>query len=328
VTGGATVGALGVRRSAETLAYLEPGAAPAPGPLPFNAGEHLDIARARRLDRAGRLATVAIAGALRDAGITDVDADATERGAIVGSAFGSVDGSTAYMRRIYDKGPKFASPADFPNLVPSSPVGHASIYLGLRGPVLAVADLGATAECAVATAAELIESGEGDLLAAGSVEETSELIERCLSPVCSGIDERGVRSEGASVLVLEASERAEHRGARVLAELRFWTSWRGDAAAPLAALPAPPEGALVLVGREDDAITCALAGSAWAEVPRKPLAPRTGDHEGAGGFAMTAAVGTIDTRLARAVLVVGTAPARGYALLFVGARAEEGATRA
>ena len=46
------------------------------------------------------------------------------------------------MHRLFDKGPRFASPAEFPNLVPSSPVGHVSIYLGLRGARNATADPG------------------------------------------------------------------------------------------------------------------------------------------------------------------------------------------
>src|SRR6185436_4543059 len=124
----------------------------------------------------------------REAGIVPAEAaDAHRLGAIVGASFGSVDASTAYMCRIYDKGAKFASPADFPNLVPSSPVGHASIYLGLRGPVFAMADLGATAESAMATAIELITAGEAEAIAAGSVEEASPMVERCLGPICSEI---------------------------------------------------------------------------------------------------------------------------------------------
>src|SRR5262249_51210882 len=137
VTGAATVGPLGVLGAEATRRYEEPGPVPPPQAIQF--GNHLDVARARRMDRAGKLTTLGIVAAQADAGLSLEEEEATRAvGAVVGSSFGSVDGSIAFIRRLYDKGAKFASPADFPNLVPSSPVGHASIYLGLRGPVISV----------------------------------------------------------------------------------------------------------------------------------------------------------------------------------------------
>jgi 3-oxoacyl-[acyl-carrier-protein] synthase II len=316
ITAAATVGPLGVLGAAGTLAYLEPGPPPAPGPISFHAADHLDLTRARRLDRAGRLTTVAIARALADAALP-VAGEAGQRvGAVVGSAFGSIDGSTAFMRRVYDKGVKLASPADFPNLVPSSPVGHASIYLGLRGPVLATSDLEATAESAIVTAAELCAVGEGDAIFAGSAEEASPMIERCLGPICSGITDRGARSEGAAVLLIEAEEHAAVRGATALARLTWWASWRG-AGPGLVGAPAPGEGAAVFFGREDPRLLHALEGSPWAAAPRWKVAARAGDHEGAGGFAAAAAVAAIAAGRVTSALLLGVAPDRAIAVLFV-----------
>ncbi|UQA55352.1 beta-ketoacyl-[acyl-carrier-protein] synthase family protein [Polyangium aurulentum] len=319
VVGAATVGPLGTRGVEGSREYLEPGPSPAPGAIAFQASDHLDVGRARRLDRGGRLTTVAIQMALREAGLDPLsDENAAVAGAIMGGAFGSVDGSTAYMCRIYDKGAKYASPADFPNLVPSSPVGHASIYLGMRGPVFAMADLAASAESAVVSAVELIHAGEGELIAAGSVEETSHVVEGCLSPICSGV-ERGVRSEGASVLLLESEPHAEARGARPLARVAWWTSWRGNGAGALAGLTPPSmKGAALITGDASD-VRAVLAGSPWAEVPRRVASPRAGEHEGAGGVAMAAAVGAIAGGELEAALVVGSAPDRGYAVLLVSA---------
>lgn len=317
VTGAASVGALGVQGVEGSGAYLEPGPGPGPSPIPFQASEHLDVARARRLDRSGKLVTVAIGVALRDAGLSELSAEAANRtGAIVGASFGSVDASTAYMCRIYDKGAKYASPADFPNLVPSSPVGHAAIYLGFRGPVFAMADLGATAESAIATALELISMDEGDVIAAGSVEEASPMIERCLGPVCSGIESSGERSEGASVLLLEAEESAARRGARVLARVVWWAAWRGDEADALLEAPPPPtEGAAVVTARDDDAAARWAARSAWAGAPRMSASKRAGSHEGAGGIAAAAAVSALARGAIASALVIGRAPDRGYAMV-------------
>jgi len=223
------------------------------------------------------------------------------------------------MCRIYDKGAKYASPADFPNLVPSSPVGHAAIYLGFRGPVFAMADLGVTAESAMVTGIELLSMGEGDVIAAGSVEEASPMIERCLGPICSEIEGGGVRSEGASVILLEAEESASLRGARPLAQVSWWASWREEDGAVLARaqVPSPPAFARVVIAREDERVLLWLREAGWAAVPWQAVAPRAGEHEGAGGFAAAAAVSLVASGASPAVLIVGRAPDRGYALLLV-----------
>jgi 3-oxoacyl-[acyl-carrier-protein] synthase II len=321
ITGAATVGPLGVHASEGSYPYLSPGASPDPGPIAFRTADHLDLARARRLDRAGRFGTVAIQRAFAEARIEELIAGRPERaGAIVGASFGNVDASTAYMKRIHEKGAKYASPADFPNLLPSSPVGHASIYLGLRGAAFAVSDLDVTAESAMTTAMELVATGEADALAAGSVEETSPMIERCLGPVCEGIVDRGPRSEGASIVVVEPERAALERGARILARATFWASWRQSAAAELEDLPPPPEGALVLVGRQPAAAIALLRGTAWERVKVISLAERAGDHEGAGGFAVVAAAAAIARGDLAAALVLGCARTRGHAILLSATR--------
>lgn len=316
IVGAATIGPLGVLGLSECDAYFDPGPAPPVGAVSFQAAEHLDIARARRLDRAGRLSTVVVQRLLRDTHIDAADPkQALDLGAIMGTAFGNVDGSTAYMARIHEKGVKYASPVDFPNLVPSSPVGHASIYLGLRGPVFAVADLGATAECAVTIAADLIAIGEGEVLAAGSVEEMSNVTERCLSPTCSGFDP-GVRSEGASALLLESAEHARARGARIVARLSFWTSWRDKPTHACASFPPPrdPARSAVVTGHATANLDF-LANTPWAHVARRSVDGRAGTHEGIGGFGMAAAVSALLAGKFEEILVIGLAPERGYALV-------------
>jgi 3-oxoacyl-[acyl-carrier-protein] synthase II len=338
ISGVATMGPLGVLGSEASAEYLAEGPPPPPGPISFRAADHLDLARARRLDRAGRLGTIAMQRALADAARGAAACAPMDRtGAIVGASFGNVDASTAYLKRVHEKGAKYASPAEFPNLLPSSPVGHASIYLGLRGAAFAVSDLNVTAESAMTTAIELVAAGEADVLAAGSVEETSPMIERCLGPVCEGIVDRGPRSEGAAIAVVEAASLARARGAKVLARVAFWTSFRepqGEALAgrerqgealvgrdpqgeALAGLPPPPPGAWVLVGRQPDAAAAALRGTAWEGVPVRATAPRAGDHEGAGGFAVAAGASAIAEGRTPAALILGRARGRGYALLLV-----------
>jgi 3-oxoacyl-[acyl-carrier-protein] synthase II len=73
----------------------------------------------------------------------------------------------------------------------------------------------------------------------------------------------------------------------------------------------------VFIGRQEARFAACLRGSPWAEVPRSTLAPRSGDHEGAGGFAAAAAVAVLARGDLASVLILGGAPDRGYAILLV-----------
>jgi 3-oxoacyl-[acyl-carrier-protein] synthase II len=204
----------------------------------------------------------------------------------------------------------------FPNLVPSSPVGHASIYLGLRGPVLSTAELGVTGEAAFALACELIETGEAPAMLAGSVEERSPIAERVLGPVCSGSAQwTGVRSEGASGVLLEDAAYARGRGARELCAVEHVARGRGSFAAELARIPPPRGASVVLVARRDEPTRRALAETSWAEVAWAELAGRAGNHEGLGGFAIVCAAAAIAKGSVEQALVLGVAPDRWVAIV-------------
>ncbi len=141
------------------------------------------------------------------------------------------------------------------------------------------------------------------------------MVDRCLGPLCSGITDRGPRSEGASALLLEAGERADARQAKALARVAWWTSWRDDGAGALADAPPPAGSSIVVVGRAGDLPP--LAGSPWGAVPLRAAADRAGDHEGAGGFSAVIAASAIAAGEVTAALVLGIARDRGFAILLV-----------
>jgi len=81
-------------------------------------GAQLDLARARRLDRSARMGALVAERAYEESGA--LTHGARDRiGVVLGSSFGSISASAAFMHRVFEKGPRFASPAEFPNLVPS-----------------------------------------------------------------------------------------------------------------------------------------------------------------------------------------------------------------
>ena len=337
VTGAAALSPLGLH-DATSAAPLVLGesegplhAAPA-GALDHDLGAHLETTRARRLDRPARLGAVVVERALSQAGATGRELDPSDVGLVLGTAFGSLDPSAAFMHRLFEKGPRFASPAEFPNLVPSSPVGHISIYHALRGATLTTADLGTSGESAIAQAVELLAGGDGDVMVAGAVEEASVLIERirfCLyDRTRAGGEERHgearrPRSEGASALVLEAEAHMLARGGRPLAWMSALVTWTTKAPARL---PAPRDASLarVVLVHDSPEVRDLLAKTAWASSKVRVVTTSTGDHEGLGGTALVAALGLLargavtagaEDALAEQVLVLGTTLGRGYAIV-------------
>lgn len=309
ITGAAVFGPCGLL-GAEACATLPEQRFPHDGVV--DPDVHLDAMRARRLDRAARLGSVAVQKALAEAG-----APGEGTGVVLGSAFGNVDGSAAFMHRIFDKGTRAASPAEFPNLVPSSPVGHVSIYLGLRGPAFATADLAASGESAVVQAAQLVAAGEARRLVAGAIEPESDIVQRVLAALFANSPaQAGARRvDVAAAAVVEAESEARARGARVLARVEQTVEWRRDGAAALRALQAPHGPAEVVLARANGGAGALLEATAWRDAPRLLCEPALGESDGLGAVAVAVAVGRLATGQAREALVLGLAKGRGYAIV-------------
>ena len=284
---------------------------------PLDPDPLLDVARSRRLDFAARLAAVAVEHALQESG-----APRDGVGVILGSAFGNVDGCAAFMHRIFEKGPRMASPAEFPNLVPSAPVGHVSIYGGLHGPAFGTSDLSASGESAVVQAWQLVMAGEAARMVAGLAEPRSDIAERVLSALFDDAPPRSgrPRADVAAAVVLEDESAALARKARVLARVERVFEWRVDGPLALADLRAP-RGAgaqVVVVARVSDAGERVLAQTPWRECPRVACADSLGDSDALGAVAVAVAASRIAAGSITEALVLGVAQRRGYAILLAG----------
>jgi 3-oxoacyl-[acyl-carrier-protein] synthase II len=281
---------------------------------PVDADATLDGDRARRFDRAARMATVAIAHALSEAG-----AEARGAGIALGTAFGAVDASAAFLHRAFEKGPRLAAPAEFPNLVPSAPVGHASIYLGAHGPSLATSDRGASGESAFFHALDLVRAGESDRFVAGAIDLASDIVDRALGPLfCEGAAQR---SDRAAVVVVESERVARARGACILARVARSFEWRGGDADAARAVGGPGRHpAEVILVWATPAAEAFVARTGWADAPRHACAPRLGDGgEALGAVALAVAAARVGAGYARESLFVAHWPDRGYAVVLVAA---------
>lgn len=279
---------------------------------PVDPDVYLDPARARRLDRAARLGAVAVDHLFVQSGAPAIDA-----GLLLGSAFANVDPSAAFLHRVFEKGARAASPAEFPNLVPSATVGHVSIYGGLRGPAFATADLAVSGESAFVQASQLVRAGEAPRIVAGAVEPRSGAVQRVLSALFEQPPpDVASRTDLAVAILLEAEEQARARGARILARVDQILEWRGDGCNALAPLRGPRSTrAEVLLPRASEGADRLLASTSWEGSHRLHCAPVVGESDALGALAIAVAAARIGAALIEEALVVGLTKGRGFAIV-------------
>jgi len=221
----------------------------------FDAGGLLDRKELRRTDRYIQFGLIAAREALDQAGLPErFEGDLAERtGVILGTGLGGVgtliDGFTTNTLR----GPDRISPFLIPMGIPNIGAGQVAIQFGMTGPNFTTVSACATGGHALGESSEIIRRGDADVMVAGGAEAgIYEAIVggfaamRALStrnddpvaasrPFDTGRD-GFVIGEGAGVVILEALEHAEGRGATILAEL---VGYGATADASHITLPAP-----------------------------------------------------------------------------------------
>ncbi len=290
ISGAASYGPAGVLSGAESARYLLESDAPlTPPPEPLSL---LDPERSRRFSRASAIVVATAEGALRDA-----QREPAETGFVVGSAFGDVDRSVRFLQKVLGQGPKFASPAEFPQLIASTGSGNASIYLGLTGPCLSVSEFGTSGQSAVSVAISLLELGLAPALLAGAAEARDAIVDEVLA-----LD--GSRSEGGGFVLLEGLSAALSRGRMPLAVVAEHHALRGSPGRVFAALPAPPRRACIVAGFLASPLADVLQRSTWRDVRLHSLPATLGQHEAIGATALAVAVAEVASGGAEQALVI------------------------
>jgi 3-oxoacyl-[acyl-carrier-protein] synthase II len=189
---------------------------------------------ARRMDRAGQLASAAVGQALRDAGEVALEPDRI--GAAIGTAHGGVGTLDAAYSTHSARGPDRVSALTVPLGLANSPATAAARTHQLRGPVVAPASACAAGADAIGLAAMHIRSGSAEAMVTGGAEAPMSPViiagyrkSGALTPgtnrvgTCSrpfDVARDGfVIAEGAGAVLLEERERALSRGARIYCEL-------------------------------------------------------------------------------------------------------------
>jgi 3-oxoacyl-[acyl-carrier-protein] synthase II len=206
----------------------------------FDPLDHMEPRTARALDRFSQFGLAAGRLAMRDAGMTPGEggAAAPERiGVYLGSALGGIAYAEGQHERYLERGIKAVSPTLALAVFGGAAPANIGIDLDLRGPILSTANSCASGAVAMGEALRAIRDGTIDAALAGGVEvPLSPLafgafdIIRALSSGSNDDPAEAARpfdakrdgfvmGEGGAMLLLEAAEVAEARGAEPYAEL-------------------------------------------------------------------------------------------------------------
>jgi 3-oxoacyl-[acyl-carrier-protein] synthase II len=199
-------------------------------------------AESRRLNRSAQFAIIAAAEAIAQSALSMDHFDPYRVGVVMGTCQGTLPEMT----------PEDVTypPFDFMH----SSCDAVAHFFGMKGPRAVISNACAAGANAIGLARDKIWSGEADVMLGGGTDALtffsmagfSSLQSLDLEP-CSpyGRSTGLTLGEGAAVLVLEALERAERRGARVLAELRGY-GLSADAYHPTAPDPSGRGAALAM----------------------------------------------------------------------------------
>ncbi len=192
----------------------------------------------RKMDRFIQFALVAAKEALAQAGWQPQSEAERERTAtVIASGIGGFPAIAEAVRTTDQRGARRLSPFTIPSFLVNLAAGHVSIEHGFKGPIGAPVTACAAGVQAIGDAARMIRAGEVDIALCGGTEACVDLVAlggfaaaRALSTGFNDEPEKASRpfdrdrdgfvmGEGAGLLVIEALEHAQARGATILAEL-------------------------------------------------------------------------------------------------------------
>jgi 3-oxoacyl-[acyl-carrier-protein] synthase II len=202
----------------------------------FNMDDFLEPRRARRMERFTQMAYAATKLALEDAKLDPKDPDPERIGVVIGTGIGGLLVIEQQHQVLMEKSPRHVIPDLVPRLMANAAAGSVAIEFGFQGPNECSVTACASSGHAMARSVDLIRSGAADIIVAGGTEA-------CITPLSVAAfssaralsrrnddPERASRpfdaerdgfviAEGATVMILEAMDIAEARGARILAEV-------------------------------------------------------------------------------------------------------------
>jgi 3-oxoacyl-[acyl-carrier-protein] synthase II len=204
--------------------------------LDFDPAAYLDRKEIRRNDRCVHFAVAASRMALDDAKLAVTPALRDDVGVVIGTGSGGVITWEGQHQLLLERGPGRVSPFFVPMMMHNSASGIVSMLTGARGPNFSIASACATGGHAIGEAMRIIQRGDAAAMLCGGTEAAItplSLAGFCAEKALSTRNDAPAKAvrpfdlhrdgfvmgEGAGIVVLEAWEHAERRGARIYAEM-------------------------------------------------------------------------------------------------------------
>lgn len=202
----------------------------------FDPLDFFDRKEARKVGRFIQFAVAAAGFAMKSSGLV-IDSDLAPRaGVYIGSGIGGFEVIEREHKVLLEKGPNRISPFFIPATIVNLAAGHVSIRTGAKGPNSATATACTSGAHAIGDSYKIIQRGDADVMICGGAEAAvtpmsiggfgamKALSSRNDDPEHASRpwekDRDGfIVGEGAGILILEALEVAERRGAPIIAEL-------------------------------------------------------------------------------------------------------------
>ena len=194
----------------------------------------LDSKEQRLMGLFTKYSVVASAEAIKDAGLTEFDAERV--GVSIGTGIGGAQAIIENTEILEKEGPRRVSPFFVPKTLCNMPSGQVSMKYGFKGPNICVVTACATGTHSIGEAARMIQYGDADVMIAGGGEAgicrlgvagfasvralscRNDEPEKASRPWDKDRD-GFVMSDGAGILILEEYEHAKARGAKIYAEV-------------------------------------------------------------------------------------------------------------
>jgi 3-oxoacyl-[acyl-carrier-protein] synthase II len=199
----------------------------------FDPTEHLTIKEVRRADRFTQFALVAGDEALTEAGWRDeLPYEGKRIASILGTGIGGIGTLERGKEILLESGPKKVPPLSVPLMMSNAAAAAVSMRYKLLGPCHGIVSACSGGADAIGAAKMMIESGLVDAVVTGGSEAALTPLSNAAFSALDALSPTGVSrpfdkdrdgfvmGEGGAILVLEARDAAEARGAKVLGTLR------------------------------------------------------------------------------------------------------------
>lgn len=178
--------------------------------------EHgIKMAFYRKLDRFSQLQLISGMRALADAGVTVDDTNANDIGIIIGTADGPMTEIVGFQKNTIQQGTANGSAFSFPNTVYNAAGGYFSIFAGIKGYNVTVANSIQAGVQSICYAVDVLHSGEEAVMVASGTDENTDVTHELYSKLGYGL----TLGEGSVSLILETEDNANKRNAEKYAEI-------------------------------------------------------------------------------------------------------------